>query len=305
MPLDPAAQAFFDRLAAMGTPPLYTMTALQAREARIRPPAGPDVHRVDAMQAAGPAGPIPVRVYWPSADAPLPMLVWYHGGGWVVGDLESADATARRLCTGAGCIVISVDYRRAPEHPFPAAVDDAYATVAWAAQNAQRFRGDHQRLAVGGDSAGGNLAAVVAQLVRDRGGPSLRQQLLVYPVTDCAMDTASYRDNDRYDVTPPLMAWFWNHYCPPGVDRTQPYLSPLRAPDLAGLASAHVITAEYDPLRDEGNAYAEALRAAGVAVEAHCYAGQIHGFFNNAHAFPEGMRAVAAAAESLRRAFAA
>ncbi|MEX2446905.1 MAG: alpha/beta hydrolase [Dehalococcoidia bacterium] len=304
MPLDPVAQAWMEQVQASGVAPMHTMTAEEARLARPNPPPGPDVHRVEDMQAAGPDGPVPLRVYWPGAQTGLPVLVWYHGGGWVIGDLETADATARRLCNLAECIVISVDYRRAPEHPHPAAVDDAYAVVVWAAQNASRFGGDAERIAVGGDSAGGTLAAVVAQLVRDRGGPALRRQLLVYPVTDCAAQSASYVENaEAGTLTPDAMAWFIDHYCPEGIDRAQPSVSPARAASLEGLAPAFVITAEYDPLRDEGNAYGEALRVAGVPVDAECYAGQIHGFFNNAHAFPAGMRAVEAAAADLKQAF--
>ncbi|MSQ30539.1 MAG: alpha/beta hydrolase [Dehalococcoidia bacterium] len=304
MPLDPTAEEWLDRLAKMGTPPLWTLTPAQAREARLLPPAGPNVHRVEDMQAAGPEGPIPLRIYWPSDAEGLPILVWFHGGGWVVGDLETSDPTARRLCSLAGCIVISVDYRLAPEHPYPAAVDDAYAAVVWAAQNAPRFRGDATRIAVGGDSAGGNLAAVVAQLLRDRGGPPVVRQLLVYPVTDGAMDTPSYHENDRYGLTPASMAYFWGHYCPPGADRMQPGASPARAASLAGLAPAHVVTCEYDPLRDEGNAYAAALRAAGVPVDAEELAGQIHGCFGNAHVFPRAMQAVEDVSAALKRAFA-
>ena len=304
MPLDPAAEAWLERIAKMGAPPTYQLTPLQAREAFVLPPAGPDVNRVDDMDAAGPEGPIPLRIYWPSAAEGLPILVWYHGGGWVVGNRDSADATCRRLCTLAECIVISVDYRLAPEHPYPAGVDDAYAAVVWAAQNAPRFRGDANRIAVGGDSAGGNLAAVVAQLLRDRGGPPIVRQVLIYPVCDGAMDTPSYHENDRYGLLPQSMAYYWAHYCPPGTDRLQPGASPLRAASLAGLPPAHVITCEYDPLRDEGNAYAEALRVAGVEVDAEELAGHIHGCFNNAHAFPRAMQAVEDVAAALKRAFA-
>jgi acetyl esterase len=304
MPLHPQAQAWLDALKAAGAPPMHTQTPEQVRAGRVPPPPGPDVYRTEDMEAPGPEGPIPVRLYWPRDAAALPVLVWYHGGGWVLGNLEGVDATMRRLCNAADVIVISVDYRLAPEHPYPAAADDAYAAVVWAAQNAERFGGDASRIAVGGDSAGGNLAAVVAQMVRDRGGPTLRHQLLVYPITDCRMDTPSYRENLDYFLTPDSMAWFFGHYCPEGVDREHPYVSPMRASDLSGLPSAHVITAEFDPLRDEGNAYAEALTAAGVSVHAKCYPGQIHGFFNNAHIFDDGQAAIEEAARELKRALA-
>lgn len=303
MAIDPLAQAWLDAQVAAGLPVTHLNTPGVVRASRKPGPAGPDVHRVEDMDVAGPQGPVPVRIYWPSAEANLPILVWYHGGGWVIGTLDLADSTARRLSSLAQCIVISVDYRLAPEHPYPAAVDDSYAAVVWAYQNAKRFGGDSSRIAVGGDSAGGTLATVVAQMVRDRAGFPLAFQLLVYPVTDAAIDTPSYRENTTFGLTPDSMAWFWNHYLPEGTDRTLPTISPLRSKDLSGLPPAYVVTAECDPLRDEGNAYAAALRAAGVEVDTECFAGQIHTFFVNAHYFPEGMRAVETAATHLRRAF--
>ena len=304
MPLDPLARTWLDLQAAAGLPPNHLSTPEAVRATRVPPPPGPEVHRVEDMDIAGPDGPVPVRIYWPSAAPELPILVWYHGGGWVIGTLDLADATARRLCSLGECIVISVDYRLAPEYPYPAARDDSYAAVVWAYQNARRFGGDASRIAVGGDSAGGNLAAAVALMIRDRAGIPLRYQLLAYPVTDAAMDTASYRENTSHGLLPETMAWFWDLYVPEGVDRTDPYLSPLLASSLEGLPPAYVVTAECDPLRDEGNAFADALRAAGVPVVSECIAGQIHGFFGNAHYFPEGMRSVETAAAHLRKAFA-
>jgi acetyl esterase len=221
----------------------------------------------------------------------------------VLGNLDTIDPTMRHLCNAGDCIVVSVDYRLAPEHPWPAAADDAYASLVWAAQNAPRFGGDATRLAVGGDSAGGNLAAVVAQMVRDRGGPSLRHQVLVYPVIDAAMDTVSYEENTTYLLNPRAMAWFWDLYCPEGVDRSDPYCAPIHSQDLAGLPSAHVITAEFDPLRDEGEAYGRALEAAGVPVCIERYDGHMHGFFNTPHALDDGRRAIESAGAELQRAF--
>jgi acetyl esterase len=305
--LDPKARQFLDTMAAAGLPPLHTLPAPAAREqskrGRVNIPPGPEVHRVEDRSIRGPDGEIPVRIYWPSADADLPLLVWYHGGGWVIGDLEGADPTCRRLATRAGCVVLSVDYRLAPEHPAPAAYEDSYAAAVWASEHARELGADPERIAVGGDSAGGNLAAAVSLMAKDRGGPALVHQLLVYPVTDCAMDTASYAENSEYLLTPPMMAWFWDAYCPAGVERENPYVSPLRAQDLSGLPPAHVITAEHDPLCDEGEAYADRLREAGVPVRYECYAGQIHGFFGAAHFFPEGDRATSEAAQELKRAF--
>ena len=303
MPIDPLAQAWLDAAVALGHPPTHERTPEAVRATRVPGPRGPEVHRVDDMEIAGPDGPIPVRIYWPSDAPALPILVWYHGGGWVVGTLDTIDATARRMCSLGECIVISVDYRLAPEHPYPAGRDDAYAAVVWAYQNAKRFGGDSSRIAVGGDSAGGNLATVVAQMIRDRAGIPLRYQVLVYPVTDAAMDTTSFRENRTFGLTPEGMRWYWDLYAGEGVDRSDPYISPARG-NLEGLPPAYVVTAECDPLRDEGNAYASALRAAGVPVETECFAGQIHTFFANAHAFPEGMRAVETAARHLRAAFA-
>lgn len=303
MAIDPIAQAWLDAQVAAGIPVTHLSTPEVVRASRKPGPAGPDVHRVDDMEVAGPQGPIPVRIYWPSAGTNLPILVWYHGGGWVLGTLDLADSTARRLCSLGQCIVISVDYRLAPEHPYPAGLNDAYAAVVWAYQNAKRFGGDASRIAVGGDSAGGTLATVVARFVRDRAGFPLAFQVLVYPATDAAMDTPSYQANTTFGLTPDSMAWFWSLYLPAGADRTDPAISPLRSKDLSGLPPAYVVTAECDPLRDEGNAYAAALRAAGVEVHTECFAGQIHTFFVNAHYFPEGMRAVETAAAHLRRAF--
>ena len=304
MPIDPLAMAWLDAEAARGLPLTHLSTPAVLRASRVPPPAGPEVVRTADMAVAGPDGPIPVRIYWPSEEPGLPILVWYHGGGWVTGSVDIADPTARRLCNLGGCIVISVDYRLAPEHPYPAGRDDAYAAVVWAFQNAKRFGGDSERIAVGGDSAGATLAAVVAQMVRDRAGIPLRHQLLVYPVTEAAMDTMSYRENTTFGLNRDSMAWYWDQYAPPGVDRAEAYVSPLRATNLEGLPPAYVVTAECDPLRDEGDAYAEALRGAGVPVEMECFAGQIHGFFVNAHYFPAGMRAVETAGALLRSAFA-
>jgi acetyl esterase len=206
--------------------------------------------------------------------------VFFHGGGWVIGDLETHDRLARRIARDAGCLVVAVHYRRAPEHRYPAAADDAYAATAWVAEHAAELGADPARLAVVGDSAGGNLAAVVAQMARDRGGPPIAFQLLVYPVIDHSFETDSYRDNaEGWMLTAKHMRWYWDQYLGPDGDGTDPYASPLRG-DLAGLPPAHVVTAEYDPLRDEGDAYADALRAAGVDVTLQCADGMWHGFLS-------------------------
>lgn len=309
MGLDPQARALLDQVAAFGVPPLHTLSVAEARRATAAMAAlqgEPEpIARVENRTIPGPAGEIPVRVYTPSHDGPLPVLVYYHGGGWVIGSLETHDGTCRGLANAAGCVVVSVDYRLAPEHKFPAAAEDAYAAAVWVAEHAAALGVDAARVAVGGDSAGGNLAAVVSLMARDRGTPCLIYQLLVYPVTDAACDTASYRENaDGYFLTRDMMQWFWNHYLPNDSDCRDPYHSPLRAARLNGLPPALMITAEFDPLRDEGEAYAERLRAAGVPVQLTRYHGMVHGFFGLGAALDQAKVAMADASAALGAAFA-
>ena len=236
------------------------------------------VGRVENCAIDGPASQIKLRIYRPERAAPAALLVYLHGGGWVLGNLETHDETCRRLCVQAEAVVVAVDYRLAPEAKYPAALEDCYAALCQVAAQAANWAVDAARLCVAGDSAGGNLAAAVSMMARDRGGPALAHQLLIYPVTDCNFETASYRDNaEGYFLTRAMMRWFWDHYLEHPAQRREPLVSPLHG-DLAGLPAATVITAGYDPLRDEGSAYAEALRAAGVAVEQRLFAGMIHGF---------------------------
>jgi acetyl esterase len=281
MPLDPLAQAFLDQHEAAGFRPMCSLSVEEARrvsaEMFASAPPGDPVAGVEDMRIPGAGGHIPVRVYTPTEQAPLPILVYFHGGGWVVGDLESQDADCRAIANAAGCIVVSVDYRLAPEHKFPAAADDAYQATCWVAKNGACLGGDGAPVAVGGTSAGGNLAAVVALMARDRGGPTLACQLLTVPVTDRESATESYCENGQgYVLTDEEMGWFWDHYLAAPEDGGHPYASPLRAPDSSGLPPALVQTAEYDPLRDEGRAYAEKLSAAGVPVTYRCYEGMLH-----------------------------
>jgi acetyl esterase/lipase len=309
MGLDPQAKALLEQMEAMGGPPLNEMSVSEARQSiemmkaltgEVEP-----VARVEDRAIPGPAGAIPVRIYWPSTTASLPVLVYYHGGGWVIGSVETHDGPCRALAKGAGCIVISVDYRLAPEHKFPAAAEDAYAALKWVAENAAEVGGDALRVAIGGDSAGGNLTAAVALMARDRGGPPLVFQLLVYPVTDAHCDTPSYRDNgEGYFLTAPMMRWFWNHYLDKPEDGEVPYASPARAAELNGLPPALVITAEFDPLRDEGEAYARRLEEAGVSVRLSRYDGMIHGFFGMGVLLDQAKRAMNEAASTLRLCFA-
>ena len=317
MPPDPQAQAVLDQIAALGFPPRHTqphdVVRRQYAERMALMPPGEPVARVEAPSIPGTAGAIPARVYTPAGDPPFPALVYFHGGGWVIGDIDTHDAVCRQLTNAAGCVVISVDYRLAPEHRFPAAAEDAYAATRWVAENAASLGVDPERIAVGGDSAGGNLAAVVTLMARDagtpargRGGPPLAYQLLIYPVTDHDFDTESYRANaEGYLLTKADMVWFWNHYLPDEAQRNHPYASPLRAPDLRGLPPALVITAEYDPLRDEGAAYATRLRAAGVPAIHRDYEGVFHGFFSMSAQIDKARQAVRDAADALRSAFAA
>ena len=288
MPLDTQTRAVLDLLEQAGIDDLVadrTPEEVRALMASLRIPSDVPVASVEDRRlppAAGSDVEIPVRIYRPWLDGPLaPVMVWFHGGGWVIGDLDAADGTCRALCTEAGAVVVSVDYRLAPEHRFPAAVDDAWAATRWVADHAGAIGGDAVHLAVGGDSAGGNLAAVVAQLARDTGGPALCFQALVYPVTDATCARPSMQANAHgYLLSVEGMEWFYGHYLGPDGDRRDPRVSPLLAADLSGLPPAHLITAEFDPLRDQGRAYAEALAAAGVPVTVRDQGGTIHGFFS-------------------------
>lgn len=308
MPLDPHAKQFLDQIAALGGQPLSSMPVPEARQAMemlagMR--AGEEaVASVADRRLPGPAGDIPVRVYTPAGNGPLPLLIYFHGGGWVLGSLATHDGVCRALASGAGCVVVSVDYRLAPEHRYPAAAEDCYAATQWCAAHAAELGAAGDRLAVAGDSAGGNLAAVVAQMARDRGGPRLRFQLLVYPATDATFETPSYRDNaEGYLLTTADMHWFWDHYLGDAPQRgREAYASPLRAASLAGLPPALIITAEFDPLRDEGEAYGQALEEAGVAARVSRYDGMIHGFFGMGQMIPRAQDAVREACGHLRMA---
>src|SRR5579884_1092068 len=254
MPLDPQAQAFIDQMAALNTPPLNMLTPEVVRQWMKIPmgePVEPEsVAHVEDWSVAVPDGSVTVRIYTPEGTAPFPVLVFFHGGGWVIGDLDTHDGICRSLANGAGCIVASVDYRLAPEHKFPAAPEDCYAATVWVAKNASTFNGDPSRVALGGDSAGGNLTAVVAQVARDRGGPPLVFQLMIYPATNFKMDTPSIEENaEGYFLTKDDMIWFTNHYLNSEDEKEHPLASPLLVSDVSGLPPALIITAEYDPLR--------------------------------------------------------
>ena len=309
MPLDPEAKMLLEQMTTV-VRPFDELSVEEARAAIATLSAaageGEAVARVENRTVPGPRGEIPVRVYTPEGRAPFPVLVYFHGGGWVIGNLETHDGVCRHLANAAGAVVASVDYRLAPEHPFPASGEDAYAATRWVAANAGAIGGDARRIAVGGDSAGGNLAAVVSLMARDRGGPPLVFQLLVYPVTDTpSANTASYRENaEGYFLTAKMMHWFWNHYCGKNPDLSDPYLCPLRARELKRLPPALVITAEFDPLRDEGEAYAARLRETGNQADLKRYSGMIHGFFGMGPLLTKAREATNEAASALRAAFA-
>jgi acetyl esterase len=305
MPLDPQARAVLDQIPVLTDEVVLALAPPLLRQAMAAMPgsAGPveEVARVESRTLPGPAGEIPVRIYAASQARRLPALVYFHGGGFVIGSLDTHDGTCRSLANAIGCTVVSVDYRLAPEHRFPAGPEDCYAATRWVAEKGAEIGVDTSRIAIGGDSAGGNLAAVVALMARDRRGPALRHQLLIYPVADHDFTTASYQENAQgYLLSREMMRWFWNHYLERAEDGANPYASPLRAASLAGLPPAHVITAEYDPLRDEGEALASRLQEAGVPTTQVRYDGMFHGFFSMNAMLDAARRAVAEAAAAVR-----
>lgn len=281
MKLDPQIAPLIEALDS-GFPPVHTMSGAEARatiRSRFVPPAKPEaVGSVSDVTIPGGDGPITVRVYRPASDVPLPIVVYAHGGGFVFCDLDSHDGLCRNLANLLPAVIVSVGYRLAPEHRWPAAAEDVYAVTRWAAEHAAELDGDPSRLAVAGDSAGGNLAAVTALMARDRGGPALAAQLLIYPMIAADFDTESYRLYGKGFYNPrPALQWYWDQYVPSHADRSDPYASPLRA-RLDGLPPAVVVIAGHDPLRDEAVAYADALEAAGVPVARCTFDGGIHGF---------------------------
>jgi acetyl esterase len=308
MALDSQVKTLLDQIASLGGPPIQELgvTGARALLEGFAAVGGPPTHvaSVEDRTFAGPSGEVPVRIYRPTdATGPQPVVVWFHGGGWVIGSIDGGDLTCRNLAAHAGVVVVSVGYRLAPEHPYPGGLDDCYAALVWVTATAGDLGVDPRRVAVGGDSAGGNLAAVVALLARDRGGPEVRFQLLVYPVTDALMTYPSVRDNGQgYMLTDDSMKWFVELYLGERGDPKDPLVSPLYADDLSGLPPALVITAEFDPLRDEGEAYGARLQQAQVAATVSRYDGMIHGFFGMGAIVEAARPATAEAADALRRA---
>lgn len=307
MALDPQVQAMLEQMEKAGAPPMHTLSPKEARAAHLarRKAKGEEVGQIIDRTIPGPNGDIPIRIYYPrqQKDVKWPILVYYHGGGWVIGSIESHDAVCRSLTNGAECIVVSVDYRLGPEHKFPAALEDSFAALEWISEQAESFGGDHTKIAVGGDSAGGNLATVCTIKAKENQSPKVMYQLLIYPSTGVGPTQSNEENGEGFILTKDLMDWFRKHYLNHPDDAKNPYFSPYLYDDVSGLPSAFVITAEYDMLRDDGKAYANKLAAAGVPVSYRDYPGMIHGFIGMANVLDQGKRALEDASQALRKAF--
>ncbi|NQW21063.1 MAG: alpha/beta hydrolase [Chloroflexi bacterium] len=310
MPLHPQVQALMDRRATLGFPDNRTITP---REARANTTAGrlaipsvaEPVGEITERTIPGPGGDIPIRIYRPATEGPHSLIMLFHGGGWVIGDFEMEDSTSRGLVNRVNAVLISVDYRLAPEFKFPAAPEDCYAATVWAVEHADELGVNASNLAVAGTSAGGNLSAAVAQMARDRGGPNIKHQVLYCPVIDRSFKRPSCVANaEGYGLTTEGMIWFWDQYIGPDGDGHHPYASVIRANDLSGLADATVIAAEYDPLLDEAADYAAALKAAGNDVTYTEYKGMIHGFNGSFGLLDAAVKACDEASAGILRSFA-
>jgi acetyl esterase len=312
MPLDPHVKRFLRMVAAGGIPEVTELTPPKMRQAILRLARAVDakdipVGKTENRELPGLGAPLPVRVYIPAAinTDKTAGLVYFHGGAGVFCNIETHDGLCRMLANESGCRVISVDYRLAPEHKFPAAVEDSWLATKWVSEHALELGIDPERIAVGGDSAGGTLATVVCHLAKQVGAPRLALQVLFCPVTDVSANSDSHKAYaERYFFDRATMEWAFKHYCPPGVDLEDPRLSPLRAADLTGLPAAQIHTAEFDPLRDEGKAYADRLRRAGVNVRYTCHEGMIHHFYAMAGVIPYARLAIRAAGTAIKEALA-
>lgn len=310
MPLDPLLKAFLDQMASQPGPKMSEIAPAQARElfVGLMSMVGPkDVPIGKAVNQTIPApqGEIPIRIYTPVAAAAeaLPTLIFFHGGGWVIGSVETHDGLCRMIANESACRVISVEYRLSPESKFPGPVDDAFAAVTWIEANASALGVDANRLAVGGDSAGGALAAVVAQMAKEKGKPKIAFQMLFFPVTQIGEDTVSMREfAEGYFLETATLKWFYDNYLPAGADKNDPHISPLSAKDFHGLPPAYIMLAGFDPLHDEGLAYADKLRAAGVPVTVSDHADMVHDFIYMQMVLPQAPTALAAAAAALKSA---
>ena len=304
MALDPTVEAMLIALAEQEGAPLEELSVEDGRKMyqAMSVPSTTKLAQIQDLNCEGVEGDINMRLYVPAGKGPFPVLMYFHGGGWVIGDLDTHDGLCRDLAAETECLVFAVDYHLAPEYPFPAACNDCYDATLWVSQNAARFNGDSTRMAVAGDSAGGNLSAVTSLMIRERSGPRLCFQLLLYPVVDAPSNNASYRENATgYMLTAAAMEWFWEHYTG-GVANTESHMAPLQAESLANLPPALVVTAEYDPLRDEGEAYGQRLQDEGVATEIIRYDGMIHGFVQMNALIPTGRAALTKCVQALRKA---
>jgi len=309
MQFDPFIQSLFEQMPKLANLKIWQMTPDQARAEfrtlclRANASAAP-IGKIENIEASGPDGPIPLRIYTPVAAgaSSLAALVYFHGGGFVLGDLDCYDSVCRALAESSGCRVISVDYRLAPEHPFPAAVEDAFASVKWVEDNAGSLGIDPNRIVVAGDSAGGNLAAAVTQMAKAKNAPHVAFQVLIYPITSLHADLPSNFEFGWNVSAQPPINWFYSHYVPSGTQSSDPRLSPLRADDLSGLPPAYIVTAGFDPLRDEGIAYVDALKGANVKVRHVDYPTMIHGFFSMQGMIPLASEAIAAAGSAVKEA---
>ncbi|WP_340315810.1 alpha/beta hydrolase [Rhizorhabdus argentea] len=305
MPLHPQMQIFVDQMLEAGSPPDFAVIGVEASKAVATAMGqhmgqGPEVARVEDLTFPGPESEIAARLYVPEGSI-IGLLIYLHGGGWVLGDISGYDACVRRLAVKSGCAVLSVDYRLAPDHPFPAPLDDCYAATCWAAANKARIGlADDTPLAIGGDSAGGNLAAAVALMARDQGGPALAAQMLLYPVTDADFSTPSHQEHTSgLPLVSSAMQWFWSNYIPSVAERLNPLASPLQAESLAGLPPAVLAIPGYDPLRSEVERYGERLKAENVSLSELRYDGLTHGFFQFAQILPVAGEALDEIAEKL------
>jgi acetyl esterase len=308
MPLDPQAQALLEQMREAGAKPFEELTVAEARLASwafLDLTGEPEeVASVEHRFIPGPTADIPVRIYRPAGDGPHPAIVYFHGSGWVIANIEISDVATRSLANSTGCVVVSVNYQKAPEHKFPVPFDDCYAATSWVAEHAAALGVDPGRIAVAGDSAGGNIAAAICLRARDHGGPSIAYQVLIYPATDCGWDKPSAIENaEGYLLQRGSMEWFWNHYLSSMAEAENPYVSPLRAANLSGLPPAYICTAEFDPLRDDGELYGERLRDAGVPVKYTQYDGMIHGFYWMTGVLDQARNLHAEIAEEVRAAF--
>ncbi|HSM95106.1 MAG TPA: alpha/beta hydrolase [Rhizomicrobium sp.] len=310
MPLDPVLKAFLDQVAAMGGPKTWEMQPGEAREAfaglmQLAGPKDIPIGKVTAIAIPAAHGEIAARSYAPVAanSEPLPTLVFFHGGGWVIGNVDTHDGLCRIIANGSGCRVISVEYRLSPESKFPGPVEDAMTAVEWIEKNAAQLGVDANRLAVGGDSAGGDLAAVVAQIAKAKGAPKIAYQLLLFPVTQIGEETTSLREYaEGYFLERKTLDWFYSHYLPTDADRKDPRISPLASEDVSGLPPAYFMLAGFDPLHDEGLAYAEKLRSAGVSVTVADFPDMVHDFIYLQAVLPQAAEALNAAAKALKAA---